>query len=494
MDLSGNRISGDVSYISQWGAMLEHVDLSSNILSGSLPNFSQFQVLTSIKMRNNSLVGVLPSMLGTYPKVSVVDLSTNNLTGPLLPNLFTSLTLTFLNLSGNHFSGTIPLQTHNSTESPILPLTSFIQFLDLSYNSLSGPLPPEIVEMQKLKLLDLRNNYLTGEIPQEIGELDSLEVLDLSMNHFKGKIPNMRQVGLKAFNVSYNDLSGLVPENLRRFRQGSFFPGNSLLLFPDDLPAANGGSGLINDEAQGHLKSRIRVITIVLAVGAVAFILVISMAIYKMRAQASSRGGDESRQNACGRDVSLGRFIPRKIFGSHRYDTVTETADLCAPDSRKVSAETPNHGDQGSCEAPGGLMPSHVSTSSPRSGSLDTADQLAGELFFLDKSLVFSVEDLSQSPAEVLGRSSCGISYRAMLDCGHMLSVKLLRAHLVRHRKEFAREVKRIGSIQHPNIIPIRAYYWGPGEQERLILSDYVHGDSLAHHLHGKRFFFFVFP
>ncbi|CAA6664485.1 unnamed protein product [Spirodela intermedia] len=465
VDLSQNIISGDLSYISQWGAMLEHIDLSSNRLSGSLPVFSQFQVLTSIKIRNNSLVGNLPSMLGSYPKVSVIDLSVNKLTGPLLPNLFTSLTLTFLNLSDNHFSGTIPLQTHNSTESPILPFTSLMQFL--------------IFEMQKLKLLDLQKNSLTGEIPQEIGELDSLEVLDLSMNHFKGNIPNMLQVSLKTFNVSYNDLSGLIPEKLKRFREDSFFPGNSFLLFPDGLSTENGGSGLINNEAEGHLRSRIRVITIVLAVGAVALILVISMAIYKIRTQSSSR--EETIQTEClWRRCNTGKIYP---------------SNLCGSDLRKVSVEAPNHSAQRSCDVPGGLVPSHASTSSPRSIDtyladrcgvldIDSPDQLAGELFFLDDSLVFSVEDLSQSPSESLGRSSYGISYKATLDCGHTLTVKLLRAHLVRHRKEFAKEVKRIGSIQHPNIIPIRAYYWGPREQERLILSDYVHGDSLAHHLH----------
>jgi serine/threonine protein kinase len=113
---------------------------------------------------------------------------------------------------------------------------------------------------------------------------------------------------------------------------------------------------------------------------------------------------------------------------------------------------------------------------------------LAGELSFLDSSLAFTAEELSRAPAEVLGRSSHGTLYKATLDSGHMLTVKWLRVGLVKHKKEFAKEVKKIGSIRHPNIVPLRAYYWGPREQERLLLADYIQGDSLALHLYGKHF------
>ncbi|GAB4847663.1 hypothetical protein Ancab_026725 [Ancistrocladus abbreviatus] len=89
-------------------------------------------------------------------------------------------------------------------------------------------------------------------------------------------------------------------------------------------------------------------------------------------------------------------------------------------------------------------------------------DRLAGELFFLDASLMFTAEELSRAPAEVLGRSSHGTLYKATLDSGQMLMVKWLRAGLVKHKKEFAREVKKIGLMRHPNIVPLRAYYWGP--------------------------------
>jgi serine/threonine protein kinase len=113
-------------------------------------------------------------------------------------------------------------------------------------------------------------------------------------------------------------------------------------------------------------------------------------------------------------------------------------------------------------------------------------DRLVGELIFLDNNLVFTAEDLSRAPAEVLGRSSHGTTYKAALQTGHVLTVKWLRVGLVKHKKEFTKEIKRIGTIRHPNIISWRAFYWGPKEQERLIISDYVNGDSLALYLYGN--------
>ncbi|MQM19196.1 hypothetical protein Taro_052195 [Colocasia esculenta] len=522
VDLSGNIISGDLSSLQSWGATLEVVDLSSNVLSGNLPNLtSHFETLTSFKMRNNSLLGLLPSMLGSHPRLATLDLSMNKLTGPLLPSFFTSLTLKYLNLSGNHFGGTIPLQSPRSPESLVLPSISHMEFLDLSDNSLSGTLPSEIVEMQKLKVLNLGKNSFYGELPSEIGKLDSLEVFDLSMNNFKGKIPDMPQLNLMAFNISYNDLSGLVPENLRKFHDDSFHPGNILLVLPDGMSASNGGSGFINNGAQHHYsKSRIRVAIVVGSIGAVVLIFFIFMAVYRIKTQAFC-GGNGFRVYASGKDITFRRFVLPSIFRSHnnngipssvsfhnnhlfrsavpaQKDSESETFESGVSDSRELGSESLNHGVQEHC------VPTSEFTSSPGSSlasslhfidshqidqpavlDVYSPDRLAGELFFLDNLLVFTAEDLSRAPAEVLGRSSHGTSYKATLNTGHILTVKWLRVGLVRRKKEFAKELKRIGHIIHPNIISIRGYYWGPREQERLILSDYIYGDSLALHLHG---------
>ncbi|KAF8411545.1 hypothetical protein HHK36_004099 [Tetracentron sinense] len=518
VDLSGNMISGNISMMQSWGVTLEVIDLSSNVLSGSFPNLtSQFEKLTSIKFRNNSLVGGLPLVLGTYPRLSAVDLSNNNFFGPIPSSFFTSLTLTNLNLSGNHFIGTIPLQGSHTTELLVLPSYPQMESLDLSSNSLTGTLPSEIGNMGRLKLLNLAKNNLSGQIPTEMSKLRELEYLDLSSNNFIGKIPDRLSLNLKVFNVSYNDLSGPIPENLRSFPTTSFLPGNDL----SGMSAQNSGSGGFNTGKHHSSKASIRVAIIVASVGTALMIVFVLLAYYRAQLQEfHGRSGFSSQTT--GRDVKLGRFARPSLFKFHRDVDPAPTSlsfsndHLLTSNSRSLSGqtqfvtETRGHGLSEGREAGAEAMNPDVSdihpptsgrksspgsplSSSPRFTELCeqpvmlnvySPDRLAGELFFLDISLVFTAEDLSRAPAEVLGRSSHGTLYKATLDSGHMLAVKWLRVGLVKHKKEFAKEAKRIGSIRHSNIVSLRAYYWGPREQERLILADYVHGDSLAVHLY----------
>ncbi|KAG1334513.1 putative inactive receptor kinase [Cocos nucifera] len=522
VDLSKNMLSGNLSVMQYWGDSVETIDLSSNALSGYYPNeASRFGNLISIKIRNNSLVGFLPSVLGNYPKLSVVDLSLNKLTGPVLPSLFISLTLTSLNLSGNQFTGTIPLQSPHSTESLVLPSYTHLESLDLSDNLLSGSLPPEIGNLQSLKLLNLGNNTLSGELPSELSKLGGLEFLDLSINHFKGRIPDMLQPGLKVFNVSYNDLSGTIPPNLQRFPSTSFQPGNALLVFSDALPAGNNSNVVSGNMSHHRLKSSIRVAFIVGSIGAVMLVLFVIMTLYIVRTQEIC-GRNGSRGQTTGRDLKHGIFGPLNMFKTPKDNAVpnsmsfsndhlltsaarsmsaqkellTGAVEYGYSDSKGVSESTklnvpencpPSTGWKSS---PGSPLPSspHVIDShvSEQPVKLDvySPDRLAGELFLLDNSLIFTAEELSRAPAEVLGRSSHGTSYKATLDSGHMLTVKWLRVGLVKHKKEFAKEAKRIGTIRHPNIISWMGYYWGQREQERLIVADYVNGDSLALYLY----------
>ena len=62
--------------------------------------------------------------------------------------------------------------------------------LDLSYNQLTGSIPPEIGNLTNLTNLTIYNNQLTGSIPPEIGNLTNLIRLDLSENQLRGVIPD----------------------------------------------------------------------------------------------------------------------------------------------------------------------------------------------------------------------------------------------------------------------------------------------------------------
>ncbi|XP_050205482.1 probable inactive receptor kinase At5g10020 [Mercurialis annua] len=522
VDLSGNMISGDLSVMQNWHAGLEVLDLSSNKLSGSLPNLiSQFSRLSKLSLRNNSLDGNLPPQLGASSELSAIDLSLNQLSGTIPGGFFASMTLINLNLSRNHFTGPIPLQGSHVGELLVLPSYPKMESLDLSHNSLSSGLPSDIGNMANLKLLNLSNNGLSGELPVELSKLTYLEYLDLSGNKFKGKIPDKLSSSLIGLNLSSNDLSGVVPENLRKFDISSFHPGNSLLIFLNGGPSTNSVPDQLPVQRKHH-SSKHRVTTVIIVAAVVTTLGILVFLAFHQAQKKNFLGRSEFSGQAPGEDSKVERSAQSSFFkfhsNVHRPPTSLSFSNdhLLTSNSRSLSAQTdfgneivehdlPRVGAAGSSSSNLNVLesgpttsgrkssPDSPLTSSPRfiegheqSVKLDvySPDRLAGELFFLDASLAFTAEELSRAPAEVLGRSSHGTLYKATLDGGHMLTVKWLRVGLVKHKKEFAKEVKRIGSVKHPNLVPLRAYYWGPREQERLLLADYIHGDSLALHLY----------
>ena len=84
--------------------------------------------------------------------------------------------------------------------------------------SLTGTIPPEIVELTELRVLNLEKNKLTGSIPPELGGLANLEVLDLGTGHnnLTGSIPPQlgNLTNLKVLDLSGNDFDGPIPPEL----------------------------------------------------------------------------------------------------------------------------------------------------------------------------------------------------------------------------------------------------------------------------------------
>ncbi|KAK9670515.1 hypothetical protein RND81_13G206500 [Saponaria officinalis] len=503
LDLSGNGFSGSVRGINS--TTLEVLELSSNRLTGLFPEFSSRTALTTLRISNNSLEGTLPSEWIHFPRLSKVDLSINHFAGPVPPVLF-SLDLMELNLSRNHFNGTIAFPESRVSKLLTNPVSAPLESLDLSDNLLEGGLSKEIGSLGRLKLLNLAKNSLSGHIPDSLTSINGLESLDLSNNRFEGHLPDKLPSSLKTLNVTYNDLSGLVPESLRRFPPSSFHPGNEKL----SLPIARGDSSYFSGESEHHRsKATVKIAILLASVGAALMIAFVLIAYY--RAQFRTFHGRTKFNGATPRsDVKFGIFPRPSRFKFHTRSDSSQTSlsfsndHLLTLNSRSLSGQIDNVVDivDGGPAAVrsniSSLNPSVPENPPPMSSSprffegseqpvtLDvySPDRFAGELVFLDTSLSFTSEQLSRAPAEVLGRSSHGTLYKATLNAGQMLTVKWLRVGLVKNKKEFAKEVKKIGSMRHPNIVPVRAYYWGPREQERLILSDYVPGDSLALHLY----------
>ncbi|CAH2070555.1 unnamed protein product [Thlaspi arvense] len=105
---------------------------------------------------------------------------------------------------------------------------SELQILDLSYNiGLSGPLPPNIGELKKLRNLILVGCSFSGQIPESIGALEELIYLSLNLNKFSGTIPASigRLSKLYWFDIADNQIEGPLPVS-----KGTSSPGLDMLL------------------------------------------------------------------------------------------------------------------------------------------------------------------------------------------------------------------------------------------------------------------------
>lgn len=494
IDLSNNMLSGSLSRVQSWGNYVEVIRLSSNSLSGSLPNqTSQFLRLTSLEISENSLVGALPPVLGTYPELKVIDLSFNQLNGILLPSLFTSTKLANLNLSGNNFSGAVPFQETRN-------ITSI-----------------DTVEVLSLMSLDLSNNSLSGYLPLGISRFRNLVYLDLSHNNLEGSIPDDLPGTLQGFNVSFNNFSGVVPQHLKRFPDSAFHPGNNLLIFPYSQSSPRDVTNRTPSNARSHMKRVIRIALIAGLVGGTAVICLLCILIYsRTRWQEHTRSSskkDDAKIGISERSSSISyRSGPNKSVDPS-LSAITFDQDIFTSSqlgsgnyAGETSSVAKKHKDVGQLVSGKikreGVSPpmSHLSSSSPSPSKKQLPDnpgvinvcspeKLAGNLHLFDGSFLFTAEELSRALAEVIGKSCHGTLYKATLDSGDVLAVKWLREGIVKGRNEFAREVKKLGNIKHPNLVSLQGYYWGPKEHEKMIISNYFNAQSLAPYLHGKILF-----
>ena len=107
-------------------------------------------------------------------------------------------------------------------------------------------------------------------------------------------------------------------------------------------------------------------------------------------------------------------------------------------------------------------------------------------VFFEGCSYNFDLEDLLRASAEVLGKGSYGTAYKAVLEESTTVVVKRLKEVVV-GKRDFEQQMDIVGRVgQHPNVVPLRAYYYS--KDEKLLVYDYVSGGSLSALLHGMHF------
>jgi hypothetical protein len=186
---------------------LARVRFEINKLSGPIPDglwgAPEMLILTA---HNNMLNGSIQPTIRSALNLGTLDISSNWFVGPLPQEIGNLLLIQKLSASGNNLSGSIP---------PQLSDLSQLNWLDLSQNAFMGGIPPALGNCSHLSTLNLSMNLLTGPIPSELGELSSLTVLDLSNNALTGEVPSsLSRLPLENLDVSYNNLSGVLPPGL----------------------------------------------------------------------------------------------------------------------------------------------------------------------------------------------------------------------------------------------------------------------------------------
>ncbi|XP_019167426.1 PREDICTED: receptor-like protein 12 isoform X2 [Ipomoea nil] len=88
------------------------IDLSSNKLVGEIPvEITDLHMLNSLNLSRNKLTGSIPDKIGEMRSLESLDLSNNQLSGAIPPSLASISFLAHLDLSNNNLSGCIPLGT-----------------------------------------------------------------------------------------------------------------------------------------------------------------------------------------------------------------------------------------------------------------------------------------------------------------------------------------------------------------------------------------------
>ncbi|KAF9618245.1 hypothetical protein IFM89_000880 [Coptis chinensis] len=231
---------------------LELLSLAHNALSGTIPaELGRLRNLRVLSFGSNNFSGPLPSELGSLVNLEQIYINSAGVNGEI-PSTFSNLVnmqtmwaagtpltgvipdfigrywtkLTSLRFEGNSFEGPIPSSFSNLTSlndlriSDLYNVTSSLDFvrdmkdlnvLVLRHTLLSGNIPSNIGEYQKLQRLDFSFNNLTGQIPSAIFNLTSLSNLFLGNNSLSGTIPPEKLPSLLTIDLSYNRLSGSLP-------------------------------------------------------------------------------------------------------------------------------------------------------------------------------------------------------------------------------------------------------------------------------------------
>ncbi|KAL6641900.1 hypothetical protein ACP70R_020081 [Stipagrostis hirtigluma subsp. patula] len=447
-------------------------------------------------------------------RVTSLSLPSLDLRGPLDP-LSHLGELRALDLRGNRLNGTL--------DTLLLGVPNLV-LLYLSHNDISGAIPGAIVRLPRLLRVDLADNSLSGPIPAAaLANLTSLLTLKLQDNLLTGLLPDLSTAlpRLAEFNASNNQLSGRVPDAMRAKFGLASFAGNAGLCGPapplppcsflprepaptspssvpssssstvvPSNPAASSSSSVASsspalatpESLSGAGKGGLSTGAIAgIAAGNALFFFALVSLLVACCCRSQGGGGEPTkkrkRRGRVGLEEGDGRLFDHlKGEQPARPGSAGRCSDGGDSDGARsklvffgVDGEDDND-DDGDSDSSAGRNTKRVHTSASHPQQRRSR---------------FQLEELLRASAEMVGRGSLGTVYRAVLGDGRMVAVKRLRDANPCAREEFHRYMDLIGRLRHPNLVPLRAFYYA--KQEKLLIYDYLPNGNLHDRLHGHR-------
>uniref|UniRef100_A0A2P2L9T5 Uncharacterized protein MANES_06G003700 n=1 Tax=Rhizophora mucronata TaxID=61149 RepID=A0A2P2L9T5_RHIMU len=386
-------------------------------------------------------------------RVTALHLPGVSLTGQLPNGVFSNLTsLRIVSLRFNALTGRLPSDLAACTR---------LRNLYLQENSFSGEIPEFLFSLDNLVRLDLGENNFTGGISTKFNKFTRLRTLYLQNNQLAGSIRDLKLEKLDQFNVSNNLLNGSVPEALQHFDSTSFL-GNSLCGKPLDacagtvphgaLVVPSTPTGGVGNENKRKKLSGGAVAGIVIG-SVLVFFLIILILMFVWRKKSSQKLRSVNIASIKQQEPEIPGEKPTVEVGNGTGYSVAAAAAAAMVGTGKGAAAEVNAGKK---------------------------------LVFLGKapSKVFDLEDLLRASAEVLGKGTFGTAYKAMLELGIVVAVKRLKDVTISER-EFKEKIEMVGSMDHENLVPLRAHYYS--RDEKLLVYDYMPTGSLSALLHANK-------
>ncbi|KAL1209104.1 Inactive leucine-rich repeat receptor-like serine/threonine-protein kinase [Cardamine amara subsp. amara] len=375
-------------------------------------------------------------------RVSNLVLENLNLTGSLNGKFLNQLDqLRVLSFKGNNLFGSVPnLSGLNNLKS-----------LYLNDNNFSGEFPQSLTSLHRLKTIVLSGNRFSGKIPISLLRLSRLYTLYVQDNLFSGSIPPLNQRTLRFLNVSKNQLSGQIPPTraLNQFNESSF----------------TGNIALCGDQVQNLCNDTTGITS-----------------------TPSAKPAIPVAKTTRNRTKLIG-IIGGSICGGIAILLLLTLLLICLL-RRRIKAKRDERGSKAVVESEG-TKPAETEENKTFSWEKESEEGSVGTLVFLGRSesditvVRYSMDDLLKASAETLGRGTLGSTYKAVMESGFIVTVKRLKDSGFPRMEEFKRHIEILGRLEHPNLVPLRAYF--QAKEECLLVYDYFPNGSLYSLIHGSK-------